>query len=74
MFISWQCYEELQITVSQFKEICKFLLEHGVPYILSERFWQDNVENCFGRQRRCDSPYNTIKQFKIFVIMITPLN
>ena len=31
MFISRQSYEGLQITVLSFKEICKFLLEHGVP-------------------------------------------
>ena len=59
-FISWQSYEGLQITVLSFKEICKFLLEHGVPYILSERFSQDDVENYFGRQRSivrwCDNP------------------
>ena len=43
-----------------FKKICKFLLEHGVPYILSEIFFQDDVENYFGRQgaigRWCDNP------------------
>ena len=26
MFISWQSYEGLQITVLSFKEVCKFLL------------------------------------------------
>ena len=48
-----------------FKKICKFSLEHGVPYILSERFSQDGIENYFGRQcaigRRCDNP--TIRDF-----------
>ena len=39
------------MTVLAFKEICKVLLEHDVPYIISERFSQDNVENYFGRQR-----------------------
>ena len=39
------------MTVLPLKEICKVLLEHGVPYIISERFSQDNVENYFGRQR-----------------------
>ena len=34
MFISWRSYEGLQITVLSFKEICKFLLERGVLYIL----------------------------------------
>ena len=41
--------EGLQITVHSFKEVCKFLLEHGVPYLLSERFCQDDLENYFGR-------------------------
>ena len=38
MFISWQNYEGIQITVHSFKEVCRFLLEHRVQYILSERF------------------------------------
>ena len=65
MFISWQSYEELQITVLSFTEICKFLLKHGIPYILSERLSQDDVENYFGRQRaigrRFDNP--TVRDF-----------
>ena len=55
MFISWQTHEGIQITVHSFKEVCKFLLEHGVPYILSERFCQDDLENYFGRQRAIGS-------------------
>ena len=31
MFISWQTHEGILITVHSFKEVCKFLLEHGVP-------------------------------------------
>ena len=30
MFISWQTHEGLQITVHSFKEVCKFLLQHGL--------------------------------------------
>ena len=60
MFLSWQTYEGIQVTVHSFKEVCKFLLQQGVPYILSERFCQDDVENYFGRQRaigrRQDNP------------------
>ena len=33
MLISWQSYEGLQIKFFSFKEIRKFLLEHGVLYI-----------------------------------------
>ena len=78
MFISWQTYEGLQITVHSFKEVCKYLLHNGVKFILSERFCQDDLENYFGRQRaigsRKDNPSvkdvgyndNTIKsQFSI---------
>ena len=65
MFISWQSYEGLQITVFSFKEVCKFLLQQGIPYILSERFCQDDLENYFGKQcaisRRCDNP--TVRDF-----------
>eukprot|EP00794_Sanderia_malayensis_P012456 gene12456-13744_t len=51
MFISPQTYKGLQITIYSFVEACKFLLENGVQYILSERFCQDDLENYFGRQR-----------------------
>ena len=55
MFISLQTYEGIQITVHSFIEVCRFLLEQGVPYILSERFCQDDLENYFGRQRAIGS-------------------
>ena len=51
MFNSCQSYEGLQITVLSLKEVCKFLLQQGIPYILSERFCQDDLENYFGKQR-----------------------
>ena len=51
MFISWQTYEGLQVTVYSFQELVKVLLQNGVPYVLSERFCQDDLENYFGRQR-----------------------
>ena len=38
MFISLQSHEGLEITVVSFKDVCKFLLAQGIPYILSERF------------------------------------
>ena len=31
MFISWQTYEGLQITVHAFKECCRYLLQNNVP-------------------------------------------
>ena len=73
MFISWQSYEGLHITVFSFKEICKFLLEHGAPYILSERFSQDDVE--ITSVDNVPSVEDvTIQQFEILFIMIIPLN
>ena len=78
IFISWQSYEGLQIIVFSFKEICKFLLQQSISYILFERFRQDDLENYFGKQRaidrKCDNPTfrdfgyngNTIKsQFSV---------
>ena len=59
IFIPWKSYEGLQITVFSFKEVCKLLLQQGIPYILSERFCQDDLENYSGKQRvigrRCDN-------------------
>ena len=63
MFLSWQIYEGIQVTVHSFKEVCKFLLQQGVPYILSERFCQDDmkiilklnyIQRAIGRRR--DNP------------------
>ena len=78
MFISWQTYEGFQTSVLSFKEVCRFLLQNGVPYVLSNRFCQDDLENYFSRQRtigsRRDNPSvrdvgynnNTIKsQFSV---------
>ena len=78
MFISWQTYEGLKITVHSSVELIKFLLNNGVSYVLSERFCQDPLENYFGRQRsigsRKDNPSlrdfgyndNTIRTQRIF--------
>ena len=60
MFISWQTFEGLQITVYSIIDVVKFLLKSGVPYILTERFCQDLLEEYFGKQRqmgrRADNP------------------
>ena len=78
MFLSWQTHEGLQITAYSIIGCIKFLLNSGMPYVLSEKFSQDDLENYFGRQRaigsRRDNPTvrdvgynnNTIKsQFSI---------
>ena len=78
MFISWQTYEGIKITVHSTIEIVKYLLSKGVPYVLTERLCQHPLENYFGRQRsmghRKDNPTlgdfgyndNTIRTQKIF--------
>ena len=78
MFISWQTYEGIKITTYSSIELIKFLLNAGCPYVLTERFCQDPLENYFGRQRsmghRKDNPSirdfgyndNTIRTQKIF--------
>ena len=78
MFISWQTFEGLKITVHSIIEAVKFLLQHHVKYVLTERFCQDPLENYFGQQRavgpRKDNPSvrdfgfndNSIRNQKIF--------
>ena len=78
MFLSWQTYEGLKITVHSVIELVKFLLNNQVEYVLTERFCQDPLENYFGRQRsmgaRKDNPSlrdfgyndNTIRNQRVF--------
>ena len=82
MFLVWDAFESLLITVNLFVEATRYLLtEGGVSYVLSERFCQDYLENYFGRQwaigRRQDNPNvwdvgyndNTIKsQYSVCVV------
>ena len=60
MFISQQTHEGLQISVHSIVGCCKFLLNEGFEYVLTERFCQDVLEEYFGRQRalgrRNDNP------------------
>ena len=51
MFISWQTFVGLKITVRSIIEAVKFILQHHVKYALKERFCQDPLENYFGQQR-----------------------
>jgi len=78
MFIAWQTYEGIKITVHSTIELVQYLLLHNVPYVLTEHFSQDPLENYFGRQRsmgsRKDNPSiydfgfndNTIRNQKVF--------
>lgn len=60
MFLSWQTYEGIRITVHSAIEATKFLLHEGTEFVLTERFCQDPVEEYFGSQRklgrRSDNP------------------
>lgn len=65
MFLSHQTYKGIIITVNSMIEATKYLLTSGVPFILTDRFNQDILEEYFGRQRslgrRNDNP--TVQQF-----------
>jgi len=49
MFLSHQTYEGLVITVNSVIEATQFLLESGMPFVLTEKFNQDVLEEYFGR-------------------------
>ena len=65
MFISWQTYEGLKISIFSLIGVTKYLLSNGAEYVLTNKLCQDPVEEYFGRQRaigrRCDNP--TIREF-----------
>eukprot|EP00112_Aurelia_sp_Birch-Aquarium-sp1_P000666 Seg1064.2 transcript_id=Seg1064.2/GoldUCD/mRNA.D3Y31 product="Transposable element P transposase" protein_id=Seg1064.2/GoldUCD/D3Y31 len=65
MFISNQTFVGLKTTILAVVECVRYLLSSGMPYVLTEKFNQDNAEEYFGRQRamgrRSDNP--TIYQF-----------
>ena len=64
MFLSFQTYEGLRITSYSLIEVTKYLLNAGMPYVFSECFSQDVLEEHFGRYhslgRKNDNP--TINQ------------
>ena len=65
MFISWQTHEGTQILVHSVIEATKNLLAQGMEFVLTERFNQDYVEECFRRQRSagCQIDNLSISQF-----------
>ena len=60
MFLPWQSYDGLRMTVLSSKTVVSYLLNNGMKYVLSEKFCQDDIENYFGKQRatgrRKDNP------------------
>ena len=73
MFLSWQTYEGLKITVNSVIEATKFLLQEGMDFVLTERFCQDPAEEYFGKQRklgrRNDNPDICKEQFHVKVVI-----
>ena len=60
MFLPWQSYEGLRITILSLKAVVPYLLNSGMKYVLSEKFCQHDIEDYFGKQRaigrRKDNP------------------
>ncbi|XP_070545584.1 uncharacterized protein [Ptychodera flava] len=52
MMLSYQTLQGIEITVRSFVEACKFLLQQGAQFVLSEHFSQDPLEQWFGKQRQ----------------------
>ena len=51
MFKSRQTHGALIITTHSSIDLIKYLLNHQVKYVLTERFCEDPLENYFGRKR-----------------------
>ena len=51
MFISWQTFEGLKITVHSIIQAVKFYPQHHVKCVLTEMFCQDPLENYVGQHR-----------------------
>ena len=51
MFLLWQTYEGIQISILSLKEVISYLLRNGFSYVSSGEFCQDDLENYFGSQR-----------------------
>lgn len=59
MMLSYQTLEGLKLTVQSVTECVKFCLNHGMPFVLTEKFNQDVIEQHFGVHRAsCGSNTN----------------
>ena len=60
MFIPWQTYEDIKISIYSLFEVVKFLLENGTSFVFTEKFNQDRLEEYFVKNRslgqRNDNP------------------
>ena len=51
IFLSWQTYEGIQISILSLKEVIPYLLRNGFNYVFSGKFCHNDLENYFGFQR-----------------------
>ena len=58
MLVNLQTNHCIQITVRSTVETVKFILQNGSKFILTERFYQDPVEEYFVIQRQLGRRYN----------------
>ena len=65
MILSYQTVEGLKITVLSVVECIKYCLNNGMPFVLTEKFNQDAIEQHFGCHRAsCGSNSNpSLHQF-----------
>ena len=55
MFLTHQTYKGLVMTVKSVKEASAYLPDHGVKFVLSDKFCQDPLEQQFGRLRNINT-------------------
>ena len=51
MFLSLQTFNGLRMSARSLIQVTKFLLSEGFEFVLTEKFYQDDVEEYFGYQR-----------------------
>ena len=71
MFIAWQAYKGIKLTVHSSIELTRFLLNNDIEFVLSERYSQDILENYNGRQRAlgCCKDNPTLKDTIILILV-----
>ena len=60
MFIPWEIFEGIKISIYSLFEVVKFLLENGASFVFTEKFNQDSLEEYSQKHRflsqRNDNP------------------
>ena len=70
MFIFWQIYEGIEITINSLILLAKFLIQHKKSYIVTVKLCQESPESFFGRQRSMQLE-KTNQHCMILAIIIT---